>query len=195
METVCVIPARFESSRFPGKLIEKLDGREIILHVLDKVKKSKIPKIIVATDSDIIKIIVEKNGVEAVMTPPELPSGTDRIAFAVKKLGIETDYVLNVQGDEPFMEPELIDALVSAHYKNSSIDIFTAVKEAADKEIDDPNSVKVVISENNSALYFSRAVIPFYRDNLQLKKYWVHIGIYHYNLIHFLSLLKYHHLN
>lgn len=187
MKYLAVIPARYASSRFPGKPLAKLAGKEVILHVAEQVEKSGIETII-ATDDDRIAQCVEMGGHRAVMTRNDHRSGTDRVREAVEKSGIDADIIINVQGDEPFIHPSQIHELQHCFDDNKS-DIATLARPFDNAKgfqaLFDPNVVKVVFSEHRDAHYFSRSVIPYIRnkeckewiDNFQ---YYTHIGIYAY---------------
>ena len=192
MTSVCVIPARFASSRLPGKPLAKIGNKPMIQWVYEQaVKADKIDRVIVATDHADIEKVVESFGGEVVMTDPELASGTDRVAAAVQK--IDTDIVINLQGDEPFVEPELLNKLVSA-FSDSEIYMATPIRRIESIEnLNDPNLVRVVKDVNNYALYFTRNVIPYLRDHNKKEwinkfKYFKHVGIYAYRLT-FLNIL------
>lgn len=183
--TLAVIPARWASTRFPGKMLAPLCGKPLILWVLDRVRQARsLDEILVATDDDRIASAVKTHGGVAVLTRPDHPSGTDRIAEAVRDR--EADIVINVQGDEPLMDPGLIDALSGALSADPAWDMATAavpIREEAD--VANPSVVKVVRDAADRALYFSRAPIPYIRDKgrdtgLSGGLYWRHIGIYGY---------------
>ena len=170
MKTLGIIPSRYGSSRFPGKPLHLLCGKPLVAWVVEAVKKAKtLDDVIVATDDDRIVAAVEAHGGRAVMTPSELPSGTDRIACAAGDFA-DDDILVNIQGDEPLISPDLIDALVGRMKEGSKWDMATAVTPI--KSLDDLN-----------ALYFSRAPIPCDRDHVPdiASGLWVrHLGIYAY---------------
>ncbi len=157
---VCVIPARYASQRLPGKPLIKLLGKPMIEWVVRAVEKTEgIGEVLVATDDDRIREAVEAFGAEAVMTPPECPSGTDRIAAALS--GRKADIVVNIQGDEPGMQHTTIQRALRALLENKNADVATAcIPITTREEFDAPHAVKVVRGEGNRALYFSRAPIP-----------------------------------
>jgi 3-deoxy-manno-octulosonate cytidylyltransferase (CMP-KDO synthetase) len=161
---VAIIPARYESTRFAGKPLAPLRGRPIIQHVYDNVKNaSLIDTVIVATDDT--RIYNTVNGFEgkAVMTSSDHPSGTDRIAEVAAAL--ECDLIINVQGDEPFVRPEMVDDVVEILKSDERVSIGTLARRITDmKDILSPDVVKVVMDNEGFALYFSRAPVPFYRD-------------------------------
>jgi len=169
-KAVAIIPARFNSTRFPGKPLAALKGKSIIQHVYEHVSSAKlIDYVLVATDDSRIFNAVTLFGGAAVMTSGDHASGTDRIAEAAEK--IECDYVINVQGDEPFIRPEMVDEVVELLYNDDKVSISTLAKKTTDmNEIFSPDVVKVVMNQEGFALYFSRAPIPFYRDEWKTKK-------------------------
>ena len=191
MKIYGIIPSRFGSSRFPGKPLAMLAGKPLVAWVVEAVKKAKsLDEVFVATDDERIVKAVEQYGGVAVMTPSELPSGTDRIACAARnRFGGDfgdDDILVNIQGDEPLIDPKLIDELV-AKLTGSGVEMATAVtpiKSAADLAA--KTVVKVVLDREDRALYFSRAAIPCDRDNVpnfqtsQTSLYVRHLGIYAY---------------
>ena len=184
MKTLGIIPSRYGSSRFPGKPLHLLCGKPLVAWVVEAVKKAKtLDDVIVATDDERIVSAVETHGGKAVMTPSELPSGTDRIACAAGDFA-DDDILVNIQGDEPLISPDLIDALVGRMNEGTKWDMATAVTPI--KSLDDLNAktvVKVVLDRDDGALYFSRAPIPCDRDHTPdiATGLWVrHLGIYAY---------------
>ena len=192
MKRIGVIPSRFGSSRFPGKPLAILAGKPLVAWVVEAAKRaSLLDEVLVATDDERIVAAVERHGGRAVMTPSELPSGTDRIAcaadVALKAAGgkgfADDDILVNIQGDEPLIDPKLIDALV-AKMTDSAVEMATAVTPI--KKIEDiaaKTVVKVVLDGEDRALYFSRAPIPCDRDrspDLAGGLYVRHLGIYAY---------------
>lgn len=159
-KTIIAIPARFGSTRFPGKPLVKIGGIPMIVRVWQQAKKCRTAdRIIVATDHESIRRTIENAGGCCVMTPPELPSGTDRIAAAVS--GMNAEIIVNLQGDEPLIDPESIDLTIRALENDPAADMATlATPIRHHKELMDPNIVKVVTNKNNYAMYFSRAPIP-----------------------------------
>lgn len=185
MKILGIIPARFGSTRFPGKPLVQIDGKTIIQRVYEQCSKStKLNEIVVATDDLRIKDHVDGFGGKAILTSEFHPSGTDRCAEAyllMKQKG-DYDYIINIQGDEPFIKPEAIDELIELlDYKT---EIATVVKKIEDREtLEDPNVVKAVLTMRKQALYFSRAVIPYVRgverENwFEHSDFFKHIGIY-----------------
>lgn len=174
-----VIPARYNSTRLKGKPLEDINGKTMIQRVYEQAKKSRLlHRVVVATDDKRIFDAVKGFGGKAVMTSRKHKSGTDRIGEAVK--GLKCDIVVNIQGDEPFIPPGNIDMAVRALLDERKVNVSTLAKRFDDeKEIKDSNKVKVVLDNNNFALYFSRSVIPFDRDsNKKRIKYYKHIGLY-----------------
>ncbi len=189
-----IIPARYKSTRFPGKPLAQILGKPLIQIVYENAKKSKfINELIIATDDERIYDVAKKFNADVVMTPSEIPTGTDRVAFVAKE--INTDIVVNIQGDEPLLTADMIDSAIAPFFTEEKIDISTlAVKIKSEDDLFNPNVVKVVFDKNNFALYFSRSPIPFCRDAttkeewLKRGEYYKHIGIYVYSKA---SLLKF----
>lgn len=184
MKVYGIIPSRFGSSRFPGKPLAILAGKPLVAWVVDAVKKATtLDEVIVATDDERIAGAVQQYGGRAVMTPSELPSGTDRIAVAAGDFA-DDDILVNIQGDEPLIDPKLIDELVAKLKGDERWSMATAVtpiKSAADLAA--KTVVKVVLDRDDGAMYFSRAPIPCDRDNeadLASGLYVRHLGIYAY---------------
>jgi 3-deoxy-manno-octulosonate cytidylyltransferase (CMP-KDO synthetase) len=179
MKVIAMIPARYEASRFPGKLMKDLAGKSVILRTYQAVKNSKLFKdVYVITDSDIIFNEITNNKGKAIKSKKEHESGSDRIAEAIENL--EVDIVINVQGDEPFTQTEPLSKLIKVfkNDKNKEIDIASLMINITDEnEINNPNNVKVVTDEQNFAMYFSRSPIPFPREKSKAM-YYKHIGIY-----------------
>jgi len=194
---VVIIPARYNATRFPGKPLALLKGKPIIQHVYEHASRAGlVNSILVATDDQRIYETVINFGGSAVMTSGSHESGTDRIAEAAAQ--IECEYVINVQGDEPFIEPDMIDDVISLLYSDDIVSISTLAKRVTDiHDIFSPHVVKVVMDDEGFALYFSRAPIPYHRDefselqvtshelqaeqiNTQRLEFYKHIGIYGY---------------
>jgi len=177
-----VIPARWGSTRFPGKSLVPICGKPLICRVIERVLKARhLDDVIVATDDRRIERAVKETGVRAVMTRPDHPSGTDRIAEAVGRS--KAEIVINIQGDEPMIDPALIDRLAGAMLAGDEWDMATAAAPLEGrKELNNPSVVKVVWAKDGCALYFSRSVIPFLRDaDISGEDlYWRHVGIYAY---------------
>jgi 3-deoxy-manno-octulosonate cytidylyltransferase (CMP-KDO synthetase) len=162
---VAIIPARYSSVRLPGKLLMPINGRALVLHTVDRVRDAKtISRVIVATDDERVFDVVVSDGVEAVMTSPEHRSGTDRVAEVAEQIP-EASIIVNVQGDEPIISPETIDATVEGLIADASADMATTAEPIKDlEELLNGNVVKVVVSQNGHAIYFSRSPMPFPRD-------------------------------
>lgn len=179
MKIIAVIPARYNSTRFPGKLMEQLGEKTIISTTYDNVVATGLfQDVFVATDSNIIFDEISKHGGKAVMTG-EHETGSDRIAEAVTN--IDCDIVINVQGDEPFLKIDPLQQLIEVFKADAKKEISLASLkiELKDKsDIENPNHVKVITDNNGFALYFSRSVIPFHREESYNIKYYKHIGVY-----------------
>ena len=179
MKIICVIPARYASTRLPGKPLKDICGKPMICRVFERAKLAKnISDVIVATDDERIFQAVEKNSGRAMMTRADHKTGTDRLAEVAEKFS-DADVVINVQGDEPLIEPTLIEELAK-QFEDENLQMATVATELTDaEEMNNPNNVKVVIDKNNNALYFSRSLIPYPR-NVGKAKVFKHIGIYAY---------------
>ncbi len=182
MKTLGVIPARFASTRFPAKVLAPINGVPMIAHVWKRAKQCRqLDDVLIACDHAEVLNAARAFGAKAVMTDPKHPSGSDRIAEAVKDLDV--DIVVNIQGDEPFVDPAAIDALVLALKNDASCSMGTVVKVITDeRDFTNPNVVKCVLDAAGYALYFSRAAIPYNRNaatpaGLKLYK---HLGLYAY---------------
>ena len=175
-----VIPARYGSSRFKGKILAPISGKSMIQRVYEQtLKASLIDELYVAVDEPRVQEHVQAFGGNAVMTGAHHQSGTDRIAEVVSKL--KCDIVVNVQGDQPLIDPEMIDLAVQPMITDPTIPMSTLKSRILRPEdIHDPNKVKVVVDENNFALYFSRALIPFPRDQKENIEAYEHLGLYVY---------------
>lgn len=175
---VAAIPARWGSTRFPGKALAELAGRPMIAHVVERaLSADTVDHVIVATDDERVAEAVAAAGAEAVMTG-EHPSGTDRIAEAVIGRG-EWELVINVQGDEPLLSGRNIDTLVRGMRERCDLGMATLCRPLDPSRADDPNAVKVVRRADGRALYFSRSVVPFPRDPATAATLWrLHLGIY-----------------
>nr|WP_297306844.1 3-deoxy-manno-octulosonate cytidylyltransferase [uncultured Flavobacterium sp.] len=180
MKIIAVIPARYASTRFPAKLMKDLGGKTVILRTYEAAKNTQLfDDVFVVTDSDIIFKEIESNGGKVIMSIKEHESGSDRIAEAVENMDV--DVVINVQGDEPFINKEALQSLVETFKTDvdAKIDLGSVMYEIFEKEeIQNPNNVKVVVDQNNFALYFSRSVIPYPREENVGVRYMKHIGIY-----------------
>ncbi len=175
-----MIPARFSASRFPGKLMQNLSGKSVILRTYEATVATQLfSEVYVVTDSDIIYNEIVSNGGKAIMSKTEHESGSDRIAEAVAD--VDCDIVVNVQGDEPFIEHESLHRVLEVFKADvhKEIDLASLMVEISDwEEINNPNTVKVIVDQNNFALYFSRSPIPFPRDKAAGARYFKHKGIY-----------------
>lgn len=186
MKFIGIIPARYASTRFPGKPLVDIKGKSMIQRVYEQAKKSNsLSDVIVATDDKRIYNHVKGFIGNVVMTSPGHPSGTDRCYDAYKNIGSSAEVIVNIQGDEPFIDPKQIDLICSA-FKNSSVEIATLVKKIEDEmELFNENTPKVIFNKNKEALYFSRNPTPFLRGvektgwaNKQI--HFKHIGMYAY---------------
>jgi 3-deoxy-manno-octulosonate cytidylyltransferase (CMP-KDO synthetase) len=180
MKIIAVIPARYASTRFPAKLMQDLGGKTVILRTYEAALSTKLfDDVFVVTDSDIIFEEIVSNGGKAIKSIKEHESGSDRIAEAVQNLDV--DIVVNVQGDEPFIDIDPLEKVIEV-FKNDSarqVDLASVMREIKDEaEINNPNNVKVVVAQNGFALYFSRSVIPYPREKNVGVRYFQHIGIY-----------------
>ena len=188
MNFLGIVPARYASSRFPGKPLANLGGKTMIRRVVEQASKA-LEHVVVATDDQRIFDAVKSFGGNVVMTSGQHNSGTDRCAEALdiyeKESGESFDAVVNIQGDEPFIQPEQLKQIMSC-FSDPSTQIATLVKKAEkNDEISNSNRPKVVINKNKQALYFSRSVIPYFRgDDLQnwyrRHTYYLHVGLYAY---------------
>jgi len=180
MKIISMIPARYSASRFPGKLMQDLGGKTVILRTYEATVATKLfDEVYVVTDSDIIFDEITNNGGKAIMSIATHESGSDRIAEAVQN--VDCDIVVNVQGDEPFTERASLEKVLNVFYDDveKEIDLASLMVEIHDwDEINNPNTVKVIVDQNNFALYFSRSPIPFPRDKNAGAKYFKHKGIY-----------------
>ncbi len=180
MKIISMIPARYSASRFPGKLMQDLEGKSVIRRTYEATVATKLfDDVYVVTDSDIIFNEITSFGGKAIMSVNQHESGSDRIAEAVKNLDV--DIVVNVQGDEPFTERSSLEKLLDVYKYDDEkqIDLASLMVEITDwDEISNPNTVKVIVDQNNFALYFSRSPIPFPRDKEKGTRYYKHKGIY-----------------
>lgn len=180
MKVIAVIPARYASTRFPAKLMQDLGGKKVILRTYEAAINTKLfDDVFVVTDSELIFNEISSNGGKAIMSIKEHESGSDRIAEAVQNL--EVDIVINVQGDEPFIDAEPLAKVIEVFRNDTAkqVDLASLMREIKDEtEINNPNNVKVVVDQNGFALYFSRSVIPYPRERNVGVRYFQHIGIY-----------------
>ena len=180
MKVIAVIPARYASTRFPAKLLQDLGGKTVILRTYEAAVNTKLfDDVFVVTDSDLIFKEIIANGGKAIMSVKEHESGSDRIAEAVQNMDV--DIVINVQGDEPFIDKEPLEKVIEVFRNdtNKKVDLASLMFEIKDKsEIENPNNVKVIVDQQGFALYFSRSVIPYPREENVGVRYMKHIGIY-----------------
>ena len=179
MKVLCIIPARYASTRLPGKPLRDIAGKPMIVRVYERATGAqRVHEVVVATDDERIRAAVEEHGGNAVMTRADHATGTDRLAEVAAQRP-DCDLIINVQGDEPLIDPAVIDALVAPFEHDAALMMATAKTEITDAaEMENPNNVKVVVDRTGNALYFSRARIPYAR-NAGAKVY-KHIGIYAY---------------
>ena len=197
MKTTAIIPARYSSTRLPGKPLIEINGKPLIQYVYERVRLSSVQQVIVATDDERIASAVREFGGEAVLTSPRHRSGTERVAEVAALM--ESDIVVNVQGDEPLIQPEDIDRAIAPFSHDPSIMVTTLITPLVNgADLYNPHVVKVVVDHNGFALYFSRSPIPHNRNLLEkaddeprkgfelikkltkkeLRDYWQHIGLY-----------------
>lgn len=176
-DVIAIIPARYESSRFPGKPLAEIHGKPMFWHVMQRAAKCPlISKVVLATDDDRILQAAEAHGMQAVMTSPEHASGTDRVLEAARKLDAAADSVIvNVQGDEPALQPEMLTELVRP-FENPEVEVTTLGHIITPEEAESADKVKIVRAISGRALYFSRAPIPYGRDHQA--DFIGHIGLY-----------------
>ena len=191
MKIVAMIPARYSASRFPGKLMQDLCGATVISRTYQATLKTGLfDAVYVVTDSSVIYNEINSQGGQVIMSKKPHKSGSDRIAEAVQN--IDCDIVINVQGDEPFIEKGSLEKLIEVFECDSKkeIDLASLMVEIKDKnEIENPNCVKVITDANNFALYFSRSPIPYARSNFQ-RKYFKHKGVYAFRKVPLLEFTK-----
>ena len=186
-----ILPARWGSTRFPGKPLHLIGGKPLIQHVWERTLRAKsISQVIIATDDLRIAEAAFDFGAEVAITSPKHLSGTDRIAEVAKKLkGVS--HVLNVQGDEPLVEPALLNRLAKTLLADPKLDMVTAANAfGPGDDVNNPNAVKVVLDRAGHALYFSRSPIPYLRDTTQTVPYYRHQGLYGYSLAFLLQFVK-----
>lgn len=184
MRFLVVIPARLGSTRLPRKVLADIHGHPLIWHVWQRVRQAQhIAEVHVATDSPEVQAVVEAFGGQVLMTSPDCRSGTERLATCLDR--VDAEYIINVQGDEPLVDPAMLDALV-ARWEEAPADLITPVfRIRALEEVFNPNIVKVARASSGEALYFSRSPIPFVRDLpqeewLSRHTFWGHVGVYGY---------------
>jgi 3-deoxy-manno-octulosonate cytidylyltransferase (CMP-KDO synthetase) len=181
-----IIPARLASTRFPNKVLYNIEGKTMLQRVYEQAKKANsLTKIIIATDHEDVVKHAKSFGAECIMTSADHPSGTDRCFEAMQKLNENFDYIINIQGDEPFIQPEQIDTLASV-LERKTVELATLIKKIDDEAtLTDPNEVKVTFNVEQEAIYFSRSIIPYihqYPENEWLDKFtfYKHVGMYAY---------------
>lgn len=177
MQQIALIPARYAATRFPGKLMQLLGDKTVIRHTYENTVATRLfDQVLVVTDNRIIFDEINGHGGRAVMSRREHESGSDRIAEAV--LELDADIVVNVQGDEPFVQKEPLEKLLEV-FKEERVQVASLMQVMTDKEqVEDPNFVKVAVDNRMDALYFSRSVIPYPRDKGIVPVYYEHIGVY-----------------
>lgn len=177
MKNVALIPARYDATRFPGKLMQLLGDKTVIRTTLDATVATKLfDDVIIVTDSDVIYDEIVSNGGKAIRSRKQHESGTDRIAEAAGE--IEADIIVNVQGDTPFIKTAPLEKLLK-QFEDPSVHVASMMQVLTKQnEIDDPNFVKVAVDKNMNSLFFSRSVIPYPRDNNAPVTYYEHIGVY-----------------
>lgn len=179
MKIICVIPARYASTRLPGKPLADIAGKPMIVRVYERVLGAKKPsEVIAAVDDERVYDAVINAGGKAIMTDKNHPTGTDRLAEVAKKCE-DADVIINVQGDEPLIDPQIIDDLAQVFLDDENLKMATVKTPMKEEEKEKPGNVKVITDKNDFALYFSRSLIPYPRENTGVKVY-KHIGIYGY---------------
>ncbi|HEX8312865.1 MAG TPA: 3-deoxy-manno-octulosonate cytidylyltransferase [Chthoniobacteraceae bacterium] len=190
-KVVVIIPARWGSTRFPGKALHPIAGKPLVQHVWERCVRARgIDEVIIATDEMRIAEAAFEFGAEVALTSPKHQSGTDRIAEVAKRLrGVS--HVINVQGDEPVIEPTLISRLARTMVEDPKLQMITAAnKFAADEDVNNPNAVKVVLDRTGNGLYFSRSAIPYVRGDGERPTFYRHQGIYGYTLPFLLQFVR-----
>lgn len=180
MKILCVIPARYASTRLPGKPLSLICGKPMIQRVYERACLAKLPdEVVVATDNELVRKAVVACGGRAMMTSPDHPSGTDRLAEVALSYP-DADVIVNVQGDEPMIPPEIIDRLAGAFSEDEELQMATMKVAMREEDYDNPAAVKVVTDLNGYALYFSRSLMPYPRNKPEGYKVYKHVGIYAY---------------
>ena len=191
MKVLCVIPARYASTRLPGKPLALIAGKPMIQHVYERACHAVLPQeVVVATDSKIVADAVKEFGGKVMMTSPDHPSGTDRLAEVALSYP-DIDVIVNVQGDEPMIPPEVIDRLAQAFADDNDLNMATLKTLMGEEDYNNPNAVKVVTDQNGYALYFSRSLLPYPRNRKVDFKVYKHVGIYAYRRSFLLSYAAY----
>ena len=178
-KVICIIPARYASTRFPGKMLAPLAGKPMIQHVYERASEAvRVDSVLVAADDERVITAIEGFGGRAVMTSPDHQSGTDRIHEAAAQ--VDGDVIINVQGDEPLLPAIVIDKLAALMLGDPKIEMATVAVPSTRAELADPNRVKVALGADGRALYFSRALIPYLREGGEDSGVYLHWGIYAY---------------
>ena len=179
MKVLCIIPARYASTRLPGKPLADIDGKPMICRIYERAREARLPyEVLVATDSEAVLEAVERGGGKAVLTAKDHATGTDRLA-EVARARAEADVIVNVQGDEPLIDPAVIDRLAAAFEEDPALQMATLkTRMTEEAEMQNPNNVKVATDQSGYALYFSRSLLPYPR-NAGAAVY-KHIGVYAY---------------
>jgi 3-deoxy-manno-octulosonate cytidylyltransferase (CMP-KDO synthetase) len=180
-----IIPARYASSRFPGKPLALILGRPMVAHVYERARRCpELDRVVLATDDDRIRDAAHELGIPVVMTSPEHPSGSDRVLEAALALGATDEHVVvNIQGDEPALDPAMLSELVAPFNgpEGAAVRVATLATDLPPDQADNPDRVKVVLARDGNALYFSRAPIPFGRDGTH-REHRLHLGLYAFRL-------------
>lgn len=180
MKVLCVIPARYASTRLPGKPLSMINGKPMIQRVYERAVQARLPQeVVVATDHEAVYKAVEGFGGRAMMTSPDHPSGTDRLAEVALNYP-DIDVIVNVQGDEPMIPPEVIDRLAECFDHDPELDMATLKVKMQEEDYNNPAAVKVVTSLSGYALYFSRSLMPYPRNKPEDFNVYKHVGIYAY---------------
>jgi 3-deoxy-manno-octulosonate cytidylyltransferase (CMP-KDO synthetase) len=178
---VAIIPARYQSSRLPYKILHKLDGKSMLHWVFERASQARgIDDVVIATDHQLILKEAERFGATAIMTSADHQSGTDRIAEAAGKFP-DADVFVNVQGDQPFLEPGMIEKLIEPYRQGLEPDMATVACPLDQQEISNPNMVKVAVNRKNIAMFFTRSPIPYFRNPVENLPVYQHVGLYAYS--------------
>lgn len=189
MNVLCVIPARYASTRLPGKPLADIAGKPMIQRVYERASQATVPTaVLVATDHPLVEEAVKNFGGRVMMTSPDHPTGTDRLAEVADSYA-DADVIINVQGDEPLIAPDVIDRLAMLFADDDTLQMATVITKLDPEEAADPNAVKAVTDQRGNALYFSRSLIPYPRVQGKAPIY-KHIGIYAYRRSFLLSYAK-----
>lgn len=180
MKILCVIPARFSSTRLPGKPLADIAGKPMIQHVYERASAARKPaEVLIATDHPLVFEAVKAFGGSVILTSPDHPTGTDRLAEVARNYP-DVDVLINVQGDEPLIAPEVIDQLAAAFEADPELAMATLMTEMDEEEYHTPSAVKVVTDLQGYALYFSRSLLPYPRNPHTAMRVYKHIGVYAY---------------